>query len=69
MEDSHLAIIGNKETHELIGRDNSHEPPLSTHSLSTINGRDAFTFNFFGFGENNPDKEGFLMMYNTLEFE
>jgi hypothetical protein len=69
VEDSHLAIIGNKETHELIGRDNSHEPPLSTHSLSTINGRDAFTFNFFGFGENNPDKEGFLMMYNTLEFE
>ena len=37
VEDSHLTIIGNKETHELIAKDTSHEPPLNTHSLSTIN--------------------------------
>ena len=42
--------------------------PLNTHSLSTINDRDAYSFNFFGFGEDNPDKEGFMMMYRTLEF-
>ena len=60
--------IGNKETHELIAKDTSHEPPLNTHSLSTINDRDAYSFNFFGFGEDNPDKEGFMMMYRTLEF-
>ena len=41
---------------------------LHLRTLSTINDRDAFSFNFFGFGENNPDKEGFLMMYKTLEF-
>ena len=32
------------------------------------NDRDAYSFNFFGFGEDNPDKEGFMMMYRTLEF-
>lgn len=69
VEDSHLTIMGNKETHELIARDSSHDPILNTHSLSTINGRDAFSFNFLGFGENNPDKDGFLMMYKTLNFE
>ena len=67
--DSHLTIIGNKETHELIARDASHDPVLNTHSLSTIHNRDAFSFNFMGFGEGNPDKEGFIRMYETLKFE
>lgn len=69
VENSHLTIMGNKETHELIASDSSHDPLLNTHSLSTINNTDAFSFNFFGFGEENPDKEGFLMMYKTLEFK
>ena len=69
VEDSHLTIIGNKETHELIACDSSHDPILNTHSLSTINDRDAFSFNFFGFGKDNPDKDGFLVMYKTLEFK
>lgn len=69
IERSGFTIMGNKETHELISRDLSHEPPLSSHMLSCINGRDAFSFNFFSFGLDNPDKEGFLMMYKTLKFE
>ncbi|MBQ2962619.1 hypothetical protein [Methanobrevibacter sp.] len=69
VEDSHLTIIGNKETHELIAKDTSHNPILNTHSLSTINNRDAFSFNFLAFGEDTPDKDGFMMMYKTLEFK
>lgn len=69
VEKSHLTLIGNKETHELIAHDRSHEPPLKTHSLSTISGRDAFSFNFFSFGLDNPDEEEFLMIYKTLKFE
>ena len=69
VEDSHLTIMGNKETHELIAKDKSHNPILNTHSLSTINNRDAFSFNFLSFGEDTPDKDGFLMMYKTLEFK
>ena len=66
---SELNLFGNKETHELIANDSSHEPPLKTHSLATISNRDAYVFNFFGFGLDNPDEEGFLFMYRTLEFE
>ncbi|AMK14936.1 hypothetical protein [Methanobrevibacter olleyae] len=69
VEKSHLTLIGNKETHELIAHDRSHEPPLKTHSLSTISDRDAFSFNFFSFGLDNPDEEEFLMIYKTLKFE
>lgn len=69
IKSSQLTIIGNKETHELIARDSSHDPILNTHSLSTIHNRDAFTFNFFGFGEDNPDNDGFLIMYRSLSFK
>ena len=66
---SGLTILANKETHELISHDTSHEPPLNTHSLATIHNRDAYVFNYFGFGLDNPDKEGFLFMYKTLKFK
>ena len=66
---SNLTIMGNKETHELKAEDTSHNPILNTHSLATIHNHDAYVFNFFGFGWDNPDKEGFLFMYKTLEFE
>lgn len=67
--ESHLTIMANKETHELIANDTSHEPSLKTHSLGTIHNRDAFVFNFFGFGLDNPDEDGFIYMYESLEFE
>lgn len=66
---SNLTILANKETHELIAEDTSHEPPLRTHSLTTIHNRDAYGFNFMGFGLDNPDEDGFLFMYRTLKFE
>ena len=69
IEQSGLTILGNKETHELIANDESHEPPLKTHSLATINNRDAYVLNFFGFGKDNPDEDGFIFMYKTLKFE
>ena len=69
VQSSTLNLFGNKETHELIANDESHEPPLMTHSLATINNRDAYVFNFFGFGLDNPDEEGFLFMYKTLKFD
>ena len=69
IEQSGLTILGNKETHELIAKDESHDPQLKTHSLATINNRDAYVLNFFGFGQENPDEEGFLFMYKTLKFE
>ena len=69
LESSGLTILGNKETHELIANDSSHDPSLRTHSLATIDGRDAYVLNFFGFGEDNPDEEGFLFMYKTLKFK
>lgn len=68
VQKSHLISIGNQKTHELIAIDETHDPILKTHSLSCIHDNDIFTFNFMGFGENNPDEKSFLGIYKTLGF-
>ena len=66
---SGFTIIGNKESYELIAIDETHEPPLKTISISCINGRDIYTFDFMSFGLENPDETAFLNLYKTLEFK
>lgn len=68
IQGSDLTILANKDTHELIAIDESHDPSLKTHSLACINGRDAYVFNFMSFGLNNPDENDFLFMYESLNF-
>jgi|GEM_PF-3594157 len=69
IDKSDYTLIGDKETHELISYDNTHNPPLKTHSLATISGRDAFIFNFFTFGKDNlQDCEDFFNIYESLSF-
>lgn len=62
-------IIGNKESYELVARDETHNPSLKTVSIACIGGRDAYVFNFLSFGLDNQDYNSFLNLYKTLEFK
>jgi hypothetical protein len=69
MVDSRLTTLNDFRVHEFEAVDVTQEPPLKTKSIGLIHDGDAYIFNYFTFGLNNPEDYEFIEIIGTLNFK
>jgi hypothetical protein len=67
--DSRLTSIKNFDVHEFQAVDMTQEPPLKTRSIGLIHNKDAYLFDYFTFGLNNPEDNDLDEIIKSLTFE
>ncbi len=67
--DSHITIINNIHVHEFQAIDVTQNPPLKTRSIGLIHNDDAYIFDYFTFGLNNPEDNDLNKIFTSLNFK